>query len=254
MAADPPEQAAGPDRSRRDDGDAATLAEVVVADPPESWTAAGFTVDGDEVRVGVTTIRLVGRTEGSKGIRHWTLAGLARADGAADDEPVDGLPTTTTTTRSAGDAPGPTRVGGGEAPGHANGATGIDHVVVLSPDFDRTTAAFAPLGLGVRRIRETASYGAPMRQAFLRVGPTLIEVVGLHEGSGRPAADDPAGWFGLALDVDDLDATAGLLGDHLGRVKPAVQKGRRIATLRHRQLGLSVPLAFMDRRAASGSG
>ena len=35
-------------------------------------------------------------------------------------------------------------------------------------------------------------------------------------------------------------------GEHLGRIKDAVQPGRRIATLRHRDLGLSVAIAFMD--------
>jgi catechol 2,3-dioxygenase-like lactoylglutathione lyase family enzyme len=192
----------------------------------------------------------------------WTLAGLARPAGAADDPPIDGLPTTTVA--EAPEAPeanaadtdtGLIAADGVHANGvHANGAQGIDHVVVLSPDLERTTAAFAPLGLGVRRIRETDTYGAPMRQAFLRVGPTLIEIIGFHEGSGRPADEDPSRWFGLALDVDDLDATAALLGDALGRVKPAVQTGRRIATLRHKEVGMSVPVAFMDRRGMDRRG
>ena len=231
-------------------GDTAALAEVAVADEPEAWRAAGFTVTDGAVRLGPTTIRLVGRGDGAKRIVGWTLAGLTRPAGAADDDPIDGLPTTTGPTRPDATDPGaePGGPAHGHEPGHANGAVGVDHVVVLSPDLDRTTAAFAPHGLGVRRIRETDTYGAPMRQAFLRLGPTLIEVVGLHEGSGKPADQDPSGWFGLALDVHDLDATAALLGDALGRVKPAVQEGRRIATLRHKQVGMSVAVAFMDRR------
>jgi hypothetical protein len=87
-----------------------------------------------------------------------------------------------------------------------------------------------------------------MRQAFLRLGPTVVEVVGGHEGTGQTAADAPAGWFGLALDVHDLDAVAALLGDGLGSIKPAVQDGRRIATIRHKTYGLSVAVALMDER------
>jgi catechol 2,3-dioxygenase-like lactoylglutathione lyase family enzyme len=238
-------------------GDGATLVEVTVADEAEAWVAAGFTVVDGAVHLGPTTVRLVGRDGGAKRIVGWTLAGLARPAGTADDQPIDGLPTTTVASspESAESQAAPADAGPPPADGaHANGAQGIDHVVVLSPDLERTTAAFAPLGLGVRRIRETDTYGAPMRQAFLRVGPTLIEIIGSHEGSGRPADEDPSRWFGLALDVDDLDATAALLGDALGRVKPAVQTGRRIATLRHKEVGMSVPVAFMDRRGMDRRG
>ena len=65
-------------------------------------------------------------------------------------------------------------------------------------------------------------------------------------GSAATAKTGPATWFGLAFDVDDLDLTATILGEGLGRVKPAVQSGRRIATLRSRSLGVSVATAFMD--------
>jgi hypothetical protein len=52
--------------------------------------------------------------------------------------------------------------------------------------------------------------------------------------------------FGLAFTVADLDATAALLGPALGATKDAVQPGRRIATLRHRELDVSVATAFMS--------
>ena len=45
--------------------------------------------------------------------------------------------------------------------------------------------------------------------------------------------------------ADDLDATAEWLGDRVGTPKDAVQPGRRIATLRHRDLGLGLPVAIM---------
>jgi hypothetical protein len=54
-------------------------------------------------------------------------------------------------------------------------------------------------------------------------------------------------FWGLTLVVDDLDAAAARLGDRVGPVKDAVQKGRRIATLR-REAGLGVPVALMSPR------
>jgi hypothetical protein len=66
----------------------------------------------------------------------------------------------------------------------------------------------------------------------------------------RRAGSEPARFYGIAFTVDDLDATAALLGDRLGRVKDAVQPGRRIATLR-REAGAGIPLAFMSPGADS---
>jgi serine/threonine protein kinase len=60
-----------------------------------------------------------------------------------------------------------------------------------------------------------------------------------------PAAG-PARFFGIACTVSDLAACADLLGDRLGEVKPAVQLGRSIATLRGRDIGLEVAIAFMS--------
>jgi catechol 2,3-dioxygenase-like lactoylglutathione lyase family enzyme len=222
---------------------AVRLVELEVGDDPAAWESAGFTVTDGSVRLGATRIRLVGTGagDGARGIRSWSLAGL---DGVDD---LDGLPT-----RSVGpidadaDAEADAHDDGADGAAHANGTTGLDHVVVLTPDLDRTIAALAAVGLGVRRIRETTSNGAPMRQAFIRLGPTILEVVSGDTGQGAPAADAPSTWFGLAVDVADLDALALRLGPGLGRVRPAVQAGRRIATLRHRDLGLSVAVACMD--------
>jgi hypothetical protein len=46
--------------------------------------------------------------------------------------------------------------------------------------------------------------------------------------------------------VTDLEALKDRLGNHLGAVKPAVQPGRQIATLRP-SAGVTPRLAFMDR-------
>jgi hypothetical protein len=46
--------------------------------------------------------------------------------------------------------------------------------------------------------------------------------------------------------VADIDATARLFGDRTAPVKDAVQPGRRITTLKHREFGMSVRCAFMS--------
>ena len=80
-----------------------------------------------------------------------------------------------------------------------------------------------------------------MEQRFFRIGEVILELI------GKPGAHDdgPATFWGVALTVDDLDAAATLLGDDLGPITDAVQRGRRIATLRHEALGLGVPIAFL---------
>jgi hypothetical protein len=65
-------------------------------------------------------------------------------------------------------------------------------------------------------------------------------------GAAEPNGDGPAGFFGLAYTVADLDVLPALYEGALGRVKDAVQDGRRIATLRHKELDLSVATAFMS--------
>lgn len=204
---------------------APAVVEIEVADEPAAWRAAGFTVDGDVTHVGSIAIRLVGRGE-RKGVRAWTWADLT------GDGPIDGLTTHAgAVTVTAPDA-------------HANGATIIDHVVVVTPDLDRTTAAFEARALDVRRVRHTDQYGPAFRQVFFRGGETIIEVIGPDEPN---VGDDRAAHFyGLAFTVGDLDATAATLGEHLSGIKTAVQPGRRIATLRHEAYDISVPIALMS--------
>jgi hypothetical protein len=206
------------------------LDELVVADEPEAWAGAGFTVDDDGTcRVGRVRVRLAGRDAGRR-IVSWQLRG---APSGLDD--VDGLPTTTTDRAAC------------EPAEHPNGAVAIDHLVALTPDTGRTVATLAGLGVDARRTREVDAeqYGFPAVQTFFRLGEPILELLGPVEPSG----DGPAGFFGLALTVADLDALPARYGEALGRLKDAVQPGRRIATLRHKQLDLSVALAFMSPEA-----
>lgn len=207
---------------------AVTIDEILVGDPPEAWEAAGYTVDADgSCRIGQVRVRLVGR-DGGKRILGWSLRGAPPARLAAGS--LDGIPTTSS------DAP-PVEPGH-----HRNGSRHIDHVVLLTPNLPRTIAALDDIGLTPRGERDSDTYGAPMRQVFFRLGEVILELIGQPE---NPGEGDP-GFFGLAITVDDLDATAALLAPHVGEVKDAVQDGRRIVTLRHKDLGMSVATAFMS--------
>jgi hypothetical protein len=69
----------------------------------------------------------------------------------------------------------------------------------------------------------------------------VLELVGPVEASGA----GPAGFYGLAVNVADIDATKAHLGDRCTDPKDAVQPGRRIATLKTRDLGIATAIAFM---------
>jgi hypothetical protein len=188
-----------------------------IADPPERWAALGFTPDAGSVRLGGLELQL---GIPGRGIVSWGLSGLAPT------EDIDGL--ATKMVRVADRAPAE----------HPNGAIAVDHVVVVTPDFDRTSAALSTAGLELRRIRPVPERG--IRQGFRRVGPAILELV---EAPQMPAG--PARFWGLVVVVTDLEALAERLGDRLGAIKPAVQPGRQIATLRA-EAGLTAALAFMD--------
>jgi hypothetical protein len=161
--------------------------------------------------------RVVLGAEG-RGIVQWGISGISATD-------IDGLRTTP--------APHPSKP---ENVTHPNGATGIDHVVIATPDFDRTAEALRKTGLPLRRTRDAGGY----RQGFRRLGPAILELV--EDKKGPPG---PARFWGLTVTVRSLEALADRLNDHLGPIKPAVQPGRQIATL-SRSAGLGQPVAFMD--------
>ena len=118
---------------------------------------------------------------------------------------VDGIPTTVAARESDPAAKS----------AHPNGVTHLDHVVLMTPDLPRTLAALAGIGLEPRRERDGELGGVAMRQVFYR----------------------------LVQDSDlDLDR---LLGELAGTPKDAVQPGRRITTLRTRELGMSVRTALI---------
>ena len=210
------------------------IVEIDVGDDPAAWTALGFTVEADVARLGTVDVRLVGAGgERGRGLVGWTLA----TPEAAASGDVDGLPTRFGVTTA-------TPPGGGSR--HPNGVVAIDHLVVLTPDLDRTTEALGAVGVEARRTREA---GRGRLQRFFRLGEVVLEVVGPIQPSGR----GPATFFGLALTVADLDATVAHLTGRIGDPKDAVQPGRRIATL-HTGDEVSVPIAVMSPEPARAPG
>jgi catechol 2,3-dioxygenase-like lactoylglutathione lyase family enzyme len=208
-----------------------TIDELVLADEPERWAALGFTLAGDVVQLGAVRVRLAGCAAG-RGIVGWSLRGLAHGE-------LDGLDTTPSHSAQP-DAP----------PEHRNGIVGIDHVVAMTPDLDRSVRALRRAGLDLRRIREQPTPAGAPRQAFFRLGAEILEVVQEPERvvAERGGADRPIRLWGLALTAPDLDRTVGALSPHAGAVRDAVQPGRRIATLK-RSGGLAVPVALMSPRS-----
>jgi len=109
--------------------------------------------------------------------------------------------------------------------------------VIVTNDLDRTSdAVTAMTDAPRRRVREVGA----MRQGFHRLGPLIVELV-----ERADLLPGPASFWGLVLNVEDLDVAVERLGPELiGPAKPAVQPGRSIATVRA-EAGLGLPVALM---------
>lgn len=191
----------------------------------EAWRRAGFTV-GEDGAFTIGTLSMDASGTGT-GVQRWVLA-----NHPGDD--VDGLPT------SAVPA-----IGSPPRQEHPNGVTALDHLVIGSPNRERTIPVLEDsLGVSMRRQTEHRLYGRDMVQSFFLLPPTLLEVISRPDEMG----DGPSVFWGLAFVVEDLDATVELLGDAVSPARDAVQPGRRIASLRHEDLGLSTPVAFLTPR------
>jgi len=213
----------------------AAIEEIVLADEPSRWEAFGFAVFDEAAWLGDVRVVLAGSDAG-RGILGWSLRGIASTA-------LDGLPTTIS------QAP-PPRATSPERPGeaHPNRIRAIDHVVAMSPNLDRGIGALRSAGLDLRRIRERPTPAGAPRQAFFRLGEVILELVQEPEEAlaARPEGrEGPARFWGLALLTDDIEHSACAFAGHCGEIRPAVQYGRRIATIK-RSAGLAAPIALMS--------
>lgn len=207
------------------------IADLWLTSPFESWLRLGFAADAPSrlclVDLG---LRFVDRQSPSASpVTGWTLVDPSQEPGIAPRRvTIDGLatefvaePTCTQPTPSTLDL------------------VGIDHVVVMTGDLERTCAAVTSVtGAPLKRIREA---GGGVRQGFHRFGPVILEVVERPDiGSGTPASI-----WGVVLTVSDLDRAVAWLGpDVVGEPRQAVQAGRRIASIRA-DVGLGLAVALM---------
>lgn len=203
----------------------ASLRRLVVGGSVGAWERAGFDVTDGEIRLEGVTLQLDESAE--RGVTAWGVEGI--------DREVDGL------------AIVPAAPAGAAAP-HPNGVTRLDHVVVLTRDLEATLAAFAEVGVEPRATRDVPDAEPPRRQAFLVLDSAVCELVGPVGGDGQRGS---ARFWGLAFVAPDLEDTVAALGLLCGPVRDAVQPGRRIATLRHRAVGIPAPIVLMSPRPAS---
>lgn len=175
--------------------------------------------------IGATPVRFLPPTGDQRGLVGWSLSGIE-----ADAE-IDGLATTVA---------GPP-AGAGRAE-HPISATAIDHVVVFTPELERTIAAFESAGIDCRRVREVGQADQRLRQGFFRLGEVVVEAVEVPVKQAGPGG--AARFWGLTVTVADLDGAVAGLGDRVGEIREAVQEGRRIATVR-RDANLGIPVALI---------
>lgn len=202
----------------------------------QAWRSLGLTVlDDGTIPLFGTSLHILDPTSESPdlhgsipGIVGWGLSGLSDDPSTeGNDLLIDGLATEVVPPASPVFA------------SHDLGASALDHVVVLTPDLERTSAAIAgATECELKRVREVGE----MRQGFHRIGRggLIVELV------ERPdIAEGDADFWGLVLIVDDLSAACLQLGpDRVSDPRDAVQRGRRIATIRS-DVGLGFPVALM---------
>lgn len=212
------------------------LAELWVGGSISSWERLGFVRRDHEMRGGRLEPVIVvpdlilrfspGGEFGEAGLGGWAFVADELIESSSTS--IDGI--ATDIVKRAADVP---------VDSHRLGIVGVDHVVVMTGSLDRTCAAITDvIGEPLRRTRDA---GGGVRQGFHKSGSVILEVV--ERPDHDPAA--PASLWGLVFNVADLDEAVAWLGpDVIGAPRDAVQKGRRIATIRS-GASLGVPLALM---------
>ncbi|MDG1844838.1 MAG: hypothetical protein P8J01_00425 [Acidimicrobiales bacterium] len=125
---------------------------------------------------------------------------------------------------------------------HPNGITGIDHLVVTTPNCNRTTKAFEETGMAVRKVRTFGKIGSETRQTFFWLGNVILELV----GSNTKEDEGPPSIWGIAFVSKNIEETVNFLGDTCTPLKPAIQPGRRITTIKTQEFDIYNALAVMS--------
>lgn len=207
-----------------------TVAEFVIGGLTNPWAAIGiYFSSGGCANVGNTWLHC--DTQLPPGLHSWVLC-----DAPQSVKSIDGLVTTYVDDVRALNTERISEV----TNSFQLKIVGVDHVVVNTPDLQRTSDALTrATGAPLKRVRDA---GNGVQQGFHRLGGVIVEIV-----STPHTLVGPAVFWGLVFVVDDLEAVFNHVGpDVLSPPKPAVQPGRSIATFRSAaQLG--VPCALMTR-------
>ena len=203
----------------------ARIGELVIGGSRANWAQVGINFSHDGVfAIGEIALRLDETLP--PGMHSWALSNI--------DSTVVSIDGISTTGNVAND-----RIEHNDAQGFVLTPLGVDHVVVNTPDLERTSLALhEATGAELKRIRDA---GNGVRQGFHRLGDVIIEIV-----SAPSMPPGNASLWGFVLNVADVHEVAAYLGpDVLSPPKPAVQKNRLISTFRG-AVGLGVPVALMS--------
>ncbi len=141
---------------------------------------------------------------------------------------------------------GPEVLARGPAVGEPPEIDAVDHIVLTSPNRDRTLATFcARLGFDVRLDR-VQPWG--VHQLFLRRGAMLVEVV--VQDDADPGGDDAL--WGVAWRTTDIDRTYARLtsaGVVVSEVRRGHKPGTRVATVKDPALGIPTIVIEQGERA-----
>jgi hypothetical protein len=203
----------------------ARIGELVIGGSRANWAQVGINFSHDGVfAIGEISLRIDETLP--PGMHSWALSNFESTVVS-----IDGI--------SSSGVVGGSRHGQSDVQGFVLTPLGIDHVVVNTPDLERTSnALYQATGAELKRIRDA---GNGVRQGFHRLGDVIVEIV---SAPSMPAGS--ASLWGFVLNVADVNEVAAYFGpDVLSPPKPAVQKNRLIATFRG-SVGLGVPVALMS--------
>ncbi len=207
------------------------LLKLTIGETAETWSSAGFEVmelPNGSPGCQLGSVQIQFDATGAQGILSAVVFGLHGMIDSLQFDTENGL--------------SPTHNNAHLPSIHPNGVSRIDHLVVTTTDCDRTTDAFEANGILPRRVRTFGDDGSKMRQTFFWLGDVILELVGPHASEDKGQTK----FWGLALISDDLRTTSDYLGSRCTPIKPAVQSGRKITTIKTREIGITTPLAVMS--------